>query len=80
MTDRTDLLTVRQVSEQLRCSVANVYGLIQDGELPYVPTGRRKGYRIDPADLERFIQERKIERTPQPKRPPRPRLKHIKLK
>ena len=73
------LLTIRETAERLGCSEANVYALIEGGELPYVRIGRRKGYRIDPADLAGFIAGRKEQREPARPRLHRPRLKHLKL-
>jgi len=75
------LLTIKEAAERLRCSQTNVYGLIDQGLLPYIRVGNAKGYRIDPRDLESFIQERKEAKTvAATKQPPnRPKLKHIKF-
>lgn len=75
------LLNVKRVAELLGCSQANVYALIEDGELPYVSIGSAKGYRIDPEDLQSFVAARKTQRIQRrPKRkPPKPQLKHIRL-
>ncbi len=73
------LLTVADVAQCLGCSEANVYALLEAGELPYVPIGKSKGYRIDPADLERFIGSRKVRNEGAKPKAPRPRLKHIRL-
>jgi excisionase family DNA binding protein len=54
------LLTVNETAQRLGCSTANVYALIQSGELPVVPVGRRKGYRIDIRDLAQFADNRKF--------------------
>ena len=74
-----ELLPVSDVARILVCSEANVYSLIDAGELPYVPIGKSKGYRIDPADLTAFIQKRKVQKQRAKRKVPRPRLKHIKL-
>ena len=73
------LLTIADVARILVCSGANVYALIDAGQLPYVRIGKSKGYRIDPADLASFIQERKVQKEGVKHKAPRPRLKHIKV-
>lgn len=75
------LLTVREAADRLHCSQNNVYALINDGLLPVVRVGRAKGYRIDPQDLQAFIDRQKetCQSSQSVVRPPRPRLKHIKL-
>ena len=73
------LVTVKQAAELLGCSEANVYSLLDGGELPFVCVGKSKGYRIDPADITRFIDKRKIQREGATPKAPRPQLKHIKL-
>ncbi|MBX3436063.1 MAG: helix-turn-helix domain-containing protein [Planctomycetaceae bacterium] len=73
------LLSVAQAARFLGCSEANVYALLETGELAYVPIGRRKGYRIDILDLESFIEGRKKKQAAAPVKVPRPRLKHIRL-
>ena len=73
------LLSVNAAAVLLGCSRANIYGLIEAGELPVVAVGKSRGYRIDRRDIEAFIDRRKTckgARKPAPP-PPRPRLKHI---
>ncbi len=53
------LLTAKQVAELLGCSLGNVYGLLESGQLPRVRIGRQKGYRIAESDLSIFIEQRK---------------------
>lgn len=53
------LLTAKQVSERLGCSLGNVYGLLESGDLPRVRIGKQKGYRIAESDLVAFIEQRK---------------------
>lgn len=77
--DQQRLMTVASAAQFLGCSEANVYALIRGGELPYVTIGRSKGFRLDRADLEAFIEHRKQQRAATVRRPSRPRLKHIKL-
>lgn len=54
------LLTVKQAAARLCCSQANLYTLIERGDLPVVAVGRRKGYRLDVADLDAFVAGRKV--------------------
>jgi excisionase family DNA binding protein len=74
-----ELLTIADVARILVCSEANVYALIDAGHLPYIRIGKTKGYRIDPADLASFLEERKIQKEGVKRKTTRPRLKHIKL-
>jgi len=74
------LLTISEAAEALGCSEANIYALIDAGDLPFVPIGRRKGYRIDAADIGAFIDRRKQQKSGAAvPRLARPRLKHIRL-
>lgn len=74
------LLTVKQTAVLLGCSAANVYGLIETGELPVIAVGKSRGYRIDRFDIDEFLNRRKTRKEgARPSPPPRPRLKHIKL-
>lgn len=74
------LLTIAEAAQALGCSEANVYSLIDSGKLPYVPVGRKKGYRIASDDLDLFIRSRKLQKQPAETKPvSRPRLRHIRL-
>jgi len=75
------LLTVKETAQRLGCSPTNVYGLINAGAIAYVRVGNTKGYRIDPRDLNAFIEQRKQAKQSHDSNgiPPRPRLKHIKI-
>lgn len=75
------LLTVTEAAVFLGCSRANVYGLIEDGELPVIAIGKSRGYRLDRRDIEEFLQRRKVQKvSDKPARPAyRPQLKHIKF-
>ena len=78
--DAPRLLTVREAAAWLACSQANVYALVEKGDLPVVPVGRRKGYRFDRRDLEAFVEQRKFRYAPAPPRPAtKPRLRHLRL-
>lgn len=77
--DDVRLLTVKQAASRMACSPANVYGLIEKGELAVVQVGARKGYRVDLRDLEAFIGDRKFRfHAPRPALPVKP-LKHLRL-
>lgn len=52
-----DLLKVAEVADALRVSEMTVYRLIESGELPAFRIG---GFRIQRADLDAFIAERRI--------------------
>ena len=74
------LLTIAETAECLGCSEANVYALIDAGKLPYVPVGKRKGYRVSLDDVRTFIEARKVQKQPTETKPNyRPRLRHIRL-
>jgi excisionase family DNA binding protein len=73
------LLSVAETANVLGCSIANVYSLLEAGDLPFVSIGVHKGYRIDLRDLESFIESRKTRKSAHQNRQPRPALKHIRL-
>lgn len=73
------LMTIRGVARFLGCSVANVYALIDAGELPVISIGTTRGYRVDWRDLDDFILRRKTTKAAAGIKPPRPKLKHIRL-
>lgn len=52
-TQPDELLTVREVADALRVSTMTVYRLIRSSELASLRVG--KGYRIRPADLDRYL-------------------------
>lgn len=76
--DELQLLTVRQTASRLGCSAANVYSLIECGDLPIVRVGRHKGYRVDIRDLDGFIYGRKFRYQGPMLKPSQTRLKHLK--
>lgn len=54
------LYTAKQVSQILLISVATVYELMNQGELPYLILGKGNGSRkVRGSDLERFIESQK---------------------
>ncbi|MCA9231061.1 MAG: helix-turn-helix domain-containing protein [Planctomycetales bacterium] len=78
-TNDLQLLTVKQAAKRLSCSVANIYALIEQGTLAVISIGKSKGYRLDTADLEDFVNQRKFRfQGPRPAAP-KTKLKHIKL-
>ncbi|MBX3414030.1 MAG: helix-turn-helix domain-containing protein [Pirellulales bacterium] len=74
-----ELLTMKQVAEQLGCSMTNVYTLVSRGLLPVIRVGQSKGYRVDRHDLAAFLDERRMQYETVPRPVRRPQLKHIKL-
>lgn len=56
------LLPVSIVAQRLGCSVANVYRLIEGGELVCLRTGASKGYKVPENELAAFLERRRIER------------------
>ena len=54
-------LTVEQVAEilQVKPSTVRTYINLKENPLPAVSLGKRGGYRIDPEDLDNWMQERK---------------------
>lgn len=54
--DPSQLLTVPEVAEKMRCSQWNVYDYIRRGRLPRVMVGRL--LRVRAGDLESFLDER----------------------
>ena len=60
------MLTLREVSERLGCSLANIYALKDQGVLPVVAVGAGgKGFRVREDDLASFIEGRKKGRGPE---------------
>jgi excisionase family DNA binding protein len=59
MTDER-LLTPEQVAEKLQVAVQTIYTWMRSGYLPSVKMGRL--WRIDPDDLEKFLEKRKTQR------------------
>lgn len=53
------MLRLRQVAERLNCSVQEVYVLKNAGLLAIVRTGLRKGFRVEEAELQRYIDSRR---------------------
>ena len=53
-----NLLTLQQTAKKLGCSVQTVSTLTKSGQLPRIQIGSI--IRIDPRDLEKFIESRKL--------------------
>lgn len=77
----TQLLTIKEAASRLACSRANLYSLIESGEVAVVRVGARKGFRIDERDLASFIAKRKVrfEVRQRTLLPSRIAAKHLKL-
>lgn len=68
------MLTVKDVAQRLKCSIATVYALADTGKLPVVKIGARGGgLRILPEDLQSFIESRRTGQAVMP-------LKEVTLK
>jgi excisionase family DNA binding protein len=53
------LLTVDEVAERLRVTPETVRVWLRQGELAGISLGRRAGYRIEEAELQRFLDRRR---------------------
>ena len=74
------MLTVRQVADRLNLSKQCVYALIDSGRLPAHRFGVGRGtIRICSNDLRQYITESRYSGAEEPRKAPRPRLKHISL-
>lgn len=81
--DSSPLLTVKELAEQLRISVATAYVLLKQGRIASFRIGGRRGaIRVRPSDLEAYLQStlQQVRQTDQMQKPVRIRLKHLKLK
>ncbi len=77
------LLTVSEVAERLRVSVASIYEMVRSGKLRSMRLGPNRGaIRIRPEELDRYLAavEHQPPTTTKPARiTPRVKLKHIRL-
>ena len=75
------LLTPEQAAEALSVSVRQLLYLTSDGEIPFVNVGRglRMIRRYDPADIQAFIESRKVTHTPREPTAPVRTPKHQKF-
>jgi excisionase family DNA binding protein len=55
-------LTVRQVAQRLQLNERTILRAIHSGQLQAAKFGRKGGWRIAPADVERWIASRQSER------------------
>lgn len=64
--DILNLLTPEQAAEALSISERHLLYLTKDGEIPFVNVGRgqRTIRRYDPADIQAFIESRKVTEVP----------------
>ena len=76
-----DLLTVQDVAAILKVSKSLVYELIASGRIACHRIGNGRGaIRLRRDDLERYINECRVEPDVAAARVPRPKLKHLRLK
>ncbi len=74
----SDMLTVAETAERLRCSRALIYQLCERGRLPHHRLGVGRGtIRVLEGDLELFLKQNRVEAPPAETRMP---LKHLRLK
>ena len=59
MADLPRFLTLADVAEILKTSVAQVYAMVRRGDLPAIKIGGRGQWRVSEDDLESFIAEMK---------------------
>ena len=75
------LLTVREVAGVLKVSRSLVYLLIESRKLACHRIGNGRGsIRVRRCDLDRFLEQCRIECDQPSVRPPQPRLNHLRLK
>lgn len=58
----SELLTISEVAEALRCPRRSVYGLVRSGALIALRIGRR--LRVDAEDLRTFVRDAKTTQIP----------------
>ena len=79
-TNQTPLLTVREVAGILRVSPRWFTNWSRRGKLACHRIGNRNGaIRISAADVDDYLARCRNERRDETPKPPRPRLKHLKL-
>ncbi len=72
----SNLLTVREVSERLRCSSSTVYNLVSAGRLRAHRIGLGRGKVLIP---EAAVEEMLLASQQQERAPPREQLRHLKM-
>ena len=73
-------LKVRDTAERLNVSESCVYQLVEAGKLACHRIGGTRGaIRISATDVSEYLVQCRQEREVRTPRPPRPRLKHLKL-
>lgn len=55
------LLTPTEVAERLNVAVAQVYTLLRGNELPGLKIGKRGVWRIDPSQLDEYVESLKTD-------------------
>ncbi len=61
MTAGRPLFTPNEVAERLNVSVAQVYTLLRSNELPGLKIGKRGVWRVDPGQLEEYVEALKAD-------------------
>lgn len=61
MTGGGPLLTPNEVAERLNISVAQVYTLLRSSELPGLKIGKRGVWRVEPGQLEEYVEALKAD-------------------
>ncbi len=56
-------LRIKTVAARLDCSARHVYRLVDEGKLPAIRVGERRGLRIDESDLLAYEALRRTDRT-----------------
>lgn len=83
MSNSLPLLTVRELAERLRVSLATAYALLKQGKILAIRVGvRGGGLRVRASDVEQFLvaMTRPVAVAEAAAKPVRIRLKHLKLK
>jgi excisionase family DNA binding protein len=75
------LVTVSELADRLRVSLATAYELVSSGKIVSCRVGPRKGaIRIREVDVENYLSNCQYVATEMPQSAPRATLKHIRLK
>lgn len=81
--DPLRLLTVKELTERLRISLATGYALVKQGKIASLRIGSSRGaIRVREADLEQYLEDSRQQGTGEKQKatPVRLQLKHMKLK
>ena len=74
------MMKVADIAKRLNCAPSTVYELVESGQLPAYRIGlRRGGIRVTEEQLQEYLQACESRAAAAQPRPPRTRLKHLKL-